>query len=142
LGNTNIKDVDRVALVYTVTELYIYIYTTEKSETPERGHNGPKPVTAKCYRALLFSDKVNVNYIATSTFFRIYHPHFKTGDDKSIFDSYIIVLRVARLGAFGNVNLKCELADELGHEFDLRPIRVPRINSERYRAKLFFKIRL
>ena len=36
-------------------------------EKPERGYDDSKPVTAKCCRALLPSDKVNVNYIATST---------------------------------------------------------------------------
>ena len=35
--------------------------TKEKSE---RGHNGPKPVIAKCCRALLSCGKVDVNYIA------------------------------------------------------------------------------
>jgi len=37
-------------------------------EKPERGHDGSKPVTAKCCRALLSFNKVDVNYIATSTF--------------------------------------------------------------------------
>ena len=54
------------------------MYIREKSE---RGHDGPKPVSAKCCRALLPSDKVDVNYIATFTFFRIHCPFFKAGDD-------------------------------------------------------------
>jgi len=33
-------------------------YTKEKSE---REHDGPKPVTAKCFRTLLPSDKVDVH---------------------------------------------------------------------------------
>ena len=55
---------------------------------PERGHDGPRPVTAKCCRALLLSDNMNVNYIATSTFLTIYRPFFKTEDNKLIFDLY------------------------------------------------------
>ena len=57
-------------------------------EKLERGHDGPKPVTAKCCHALLPSDKVDVNYIATSIFLRVHHPLFKAGDDKLIFGSY------------------------------------------------------
>jgi len=49
------------------------------------------------------------------------------------------------LGAFGNVNLKCKLAEgEPSHDFR---IRVPRINSERYRVvncplRLDYKMKL
>jgi len=54
----------------------------------KRGHNDPKPVTAKCCRALLPSNKVDVNYIATSTCLRVHRSFFKAEDDKSIFSSY------------------------------------------------------
>jgi len=49
----------------------------------------PKPAIAKCCHALLSSDKVDVNYIATSIFLRI-HPLFKAGNQYSV---YIIVLQ-------------------------------------------------
>ena len=54
---------------------------------PEREY-GPKLVTAKYCCALLPSNKVDVNYIATSTFLRVHRPLFKAGDDKLIFGSY------------------------------------------------------
>jgi len=38
------------------------------SEKPERGYDGLEPVTAKCCRTPLPSDKVDVNYIVTPTF--------------------------------------------------------------------------
>ena len=46
---------------------HIIYFDAENRKKPERGRDGPKLVTAKCC-ALLPSDKVNVNYIATSTF--------------------------------------------------------------------------
>jgi len=60
-------------------------------EKLEREHDGPKLVTAKCC-ALLFSDKMNVNYIAT--FLRVHRPFFEAEDDKSIYiyKEYIILL--------------------------------------------------
>ena len=44
--------------------LCITCYALCKSrEKSERGHNGPKPVTANCCRALPPSEEVDVNYI-------------------------------------------------------------------------------
>ena len=62
-----------------------FLMTKEKLE---REHDGLISVIAKCFRALLPSDKVDVNYVAKSTFLRIHCPLFKVGDDKSIFDLY------------------------------------------------------
>ena len=79
---------------WKVLTLLVLSYTREKLE---KGHNGPKSETVKCYRTLLSSNKVNVNYIATSTFLRT-HPlflgyivHFSRlfqRVDKLIFGSY------------------------------------------------------
>jgi len=60
------------------------VHTREK---PKRGHN-PQPVTAKCCRALLLSDKMEINYTTTSTFLSSTFQDNKTGDNKSIFGSY------------------------------------------------------
>ena len=57
-------------------------------EKPEKRHEGPKSITAKYCRALLSSDKVDVNYIATSTFLSVHRSFFKARDDKSIFGLY------------------------------------------------------
>jgi len=58
---------------------------------PERGHDGPKLVTAKCCHALLPSDKVDVNYIAISisSFLKVHRSLFKVENNKSIFGLYI-----------------------------------------------------
>ncbi|EGI67660.1 hypothetical protein G5I_03704 [Acromyrmex echinatior] len=68
-------------LHFFVTSLcYLHVIEEKKSkrhglrgsysrEKPERGHAGPKPVTAKCCRTLLFPDKVDVNYIALRVHF-------------------------------------------------------------------------
>jgi len=45
-------------------QVMLVCYNKEK---PKRGHDGPKPVTAKCCRALLSSDKVDVPNIALSS---------------------------------------------------------------------------
>jgi len=72
----------------TIVLLSLLLQHDVTREKPERGHDGPKPVIAKCCRALLPSDKMDIKYIATYTFLMIYRLLFKAGDDKSIFNSY------------------------------------------------------
>jgi len=65
----------------------------DRSVLPERNLRedlrrlSPKLVTAKCCRALPF-DKMDVNYVAMSTFFRVHHSFFKAEDDKLVFATY------------------------------------------------------
>ncbi|XP_018406997.1 PREDICTED: uncharacterized protein LOC108783047 isoform X1 [Cyphomyrmex costatus] len=54
------------------------IQCVTREKKPERGHDGLKPVTAKCCRALLPSEEVDVNYMPRSTILRITHLLFKT----------------------------------------------------------------
>ena len=68
------------------------VHTREK---PKRGHN-PQPVTAKCCRALLLSDKMEINYTTHPLFFRLLFKIIKL----EIINRYlvhIIVLHVTQL---------------------------------------------